>query len=118
MASDGKKTFVGGVLVVAGVFLGIGTITGNLAPMLAALFDPKDLVNAPPKTSSNNSQGNTQVAPSSLPSGGSGTGPVTGQYTAPRLPGFGPYGPTVGTFTTGTPPGGYTTNVPPKGTGG
>ena len=39
----GSKAFAGAAFIGAGVFLGIGAITGNLGGMLAALFDSSDL---------------------------------------------------------------------------
>lgn len=44
MASSGPKTALGGLTVVTGVIVIIGSATGNLAAMLAALFQPTLLV--------------------------------------------------------------------------
>lgn len=39
----GTKTALAGVLIVSGIMIMVGSVTGNLAAMLAALFDPNDL---------------------------------------------------------------------------
>lgn len=58
-----KQYVVGAIVIVTGAFLIVGALTGNLAPMIAALFDTGDLTST------------------------SGTGaPVAGGSTIPGLP--------------------------------
>jgi len=48
----------------AGVFTMVGSLTGNLSPMLAALFDPKDLTALTNSTTTKSSSNSTyQIAP-------------------------------------------------------
>jgi len=49
----------------AGVFTIVGSLTGNLAPMLAALFDPQDLTAFTNSSTTTNSSSNStyQIAP-------------------------------------------------------
>jgi len=52
----------------AGVFTMVGSLTGNLSPMLAALFDPKDLTALTNSTTSSSSKSSSsgstyQIAP-------------------------------------------------------
>jgi hypothetical protein len=90
----GSKAFAGAAFIGAGVFLGIGAITGNLGGMLAALFDSSELDVASKAASSSGtpvpkstaattghihnpasgglgSTGSTVIRPSSLPGAGS-----------------------------------------------
>jgi hypothetical protein len=49
----------------AGVFTIVGSLTGNLSPMLAALFDPKDLTARTNSSTTKSSSSNStyQIAP-------------------------------------------------------
>lgn len=40
-----SKTAIGIIIIAFGITQIVGSITGNMAGMLGALFDPKDLVN-------------------------------------------------------------------------
>ncbi len=95
---------------------GLDHITGHCTPFGCTVLGEYAGKKCPPgsvpcsgvKAKAKTTSGNTIVPGTSLPSGGSGLPAVKGKYTSPALPGFQVYHPNAATFTTGTPPAGYT----------
>lgn len=50
------KVAIGIILIFGGIFIAVGSISGNLGPMLAAQFDPSDLDQGTANTKAGNTQ--------------------------------------------------------------
>lgn len=80
-------TFVSGIILLAVGLVGVyGAVSGNLASMLAALFEPTDLYTVD-TSKLNPTPGVPGKAPSGGDSGGGGGGGGSGTPSTPELPG-------------------------------
>lgn len=77
-----RHSFLSGLILIAIGVAGVyGSISGQLAAMLAALFDPTDLYTI------QNATANAPAVPGLEPSGGGGSGGGSPTPTSPGLPG-------------------------------